>query len=85
MTSDDRFYQYWGTTESYDGRSAATEVAAREAWLEATRQAYLDAITICKNEHLHDPVKENEGDISYDRAITNCVFSLQDRLKELMP
>ena len=83
MTSEYQFEKWWKSLPDHIPRDVKPN--AYNAWLEATRQAYLDAIAICKDEHLHDPVKEHEGDIGYDRAITDCVFSLQARLKELMP
>ena len=79
MTNSEEQFETWWKIKNYGASSPhellAIRYSAKAAYLEATRQTYLDCVKICRE--LIDFDEDDPG-VSFAEAI-------QARLKELMP
>ena len=85
MNSEEQFESWW-KIKNYGASSAhellAIKYGARAAWFEATRQAYEDAVRICKYREDLQIRAYNESRANEARC---CAEAIQARMKELMP
>ena len=76
MSPEERFNEWFGVLPTSNNPALlATEYWMQKAWLEATRQAYEDVVSICTDisvEHMRTGYAEE------------CVKIIQARLKELL-
>ena len=80
---EDAFF-YWVVNKCTTRFSTARDDYAKAAYLEATRQAYLDCVRICK-ETFNEPSWDSNCVHHYQSAADFFSKAIKARLKELMP